>query len=67
MKLRDDISLELIEKWEKGEYKSEVQKKSALQCLINKALEDQDKISRLGFNSDGMKKCGASDQWISAR
>ena len=43
---RDSRSLKVIQDWNSREYKCEGQKAASLQCLINSALDEQDKITR---------------------
>lgn len=63
MKTLDERSLAVIEEWENGVYGCAAQKKAVLQCLINDALKEQDRMTKLGFNTEGMRRCGASDTW----
>jgi len=43
---KNSRSLKVIQDWNSREYKNEGQKAASLQCLINSALDEQDKITR---------------------
>lgn len=46
MKTRDERSLKVLTDWNNGDYKCECQREASLQCFINDALIEQDRITR---------------------